>query len=75
MLRRSAAAARRRQWRVVTHVAESAAEFEMFRHGRGEMFDWLRRNQRDMTDCGQRFARATPRPGRICSARICWPFT
>jgi cytosine/adenosine deaminase-related metal-dependent hydrolase len=54
LLRRCAAAARRRQWRVVTHVAESIAEFEMFQHGRGEMFDWLRRNQRQMTDCGQR---------------------
>jgi aminodeoxyfutalosine deaminase len=24
----------------------------MFAHGRGEMFDWLRRNDRDMSDCG-----------------------
>jgi cytosine/adenosine deaminase-related metal-dependent hydrolase len=37
----------------VTHVAESVAEFEMFLHGRGEMFDWLKRNQRTMTDCGR----------------------
>ncbi len=47
-----AAAARRRRWRVVTHVAESATEFEMFTQGRGEMFDWLMRSQRDMADCG-----------------------
>ena len=25
----------------------------MFRHARGEMFDWLQRNERDMTDCGR----------------------
>ncbi|MBI3853071.1 MAG: amidohydrolase family protein [Verrucomicrobia bacterium] len=44
--------ARKRNWRLTTHVAESATEFEMFMHARGEMFDWLRRNQRDMSDCG-----------------------
>jgi len=53
LLRRSAAAARGRGWRLATHVAESALEFEMFTHARGEMFDWLRRNERDMSDCGQ----------------------
>ena len=52
LLCRTATTARRRRWRVTTHVAESATEFEMFRHARGEMFDWLRRNQRDMADCG-----------------------
>jgi cytosine/adenosine deaminase-related metal-dependent hydrolase len=52
LLRSSAAAARRRKWRLATHVAESALEFEMFARGRGEMFDWLRRSQRDMSDCG-----------------------
>ncbi len=51
LMRRTASVARKRRWRVVTHVAESATEYEMFRHGRGEMFDWLRRSQRDMTDC------------------------
>src|SRR6266516_1763479 len=40
LLRLAAAAARQRKLRVATHVAESATEFEMFRHGRGEMFDW-----------------------------------
>ena len=44
--------ARRRKWRVVTHVAESATEFQMFKHGRGEMFDCLLRSRRDMSDCG-----------------------
>jgi aminodeoxyfutalosine deaminase len=53
LLRLSAETARRRNWRVVTHVAESKDEFEMFVHGRGEMFDWLGRNGRDMSDCGQ----------------------
>ena len=52
LLRLSARAARRRRWLVTTHVAESAAEFEMFAHGRGEMFDWLQRSERPMTDCG-----------------------
>jgi len=33
-------------------VAESAEEFEMFRHARGGMFDWLARNGRDNSDCG-----------------------
>ena len=52
LLRRTAAVARERGWRTVTHVAESALEFEMFMHARGEMFDWLQRNERDMSDCG-----------------------
>jgi cytosine/adenosine deaminase-related metal-dependent hydrolase len=52
LLRLSAAAARRRRWRMAIHVAESALEFEMFTRGRGEMFDWLSRSARDMSDCG-----------------------
>jgi cytosine/adenosine deaminase-related metal-dependent hydrolase len=52
LLRAAASEARTRGWFVTTHVAESAAEFEMFLLGRGEMFDWLR-PQRDMTDCGK----------------------
>lgn len=52
LLRLSAEAARRQNWRLVTHVAESQDEFEMFAHGRGEMYDWLTRNERDMSDCG-----------------------
>lgn len=52
LMRRSGAAVRRRKLRVTTHLAESAAEFEMFMHGRGEMFAWLQRSQRDMSDCG-----------------------
>jgi cytosine/adenosine deaminase-related metal-dependent hydrolase len=52
LLQLTAAAARQRRLRVATHVAESATEFEMFRRARGEMFDWLARNHRDMSDCG-----------------------
>jgi len=52
LLRRSAAAARKHDLLIATHVAESATEVEMFQHGRGEMFAWLDRNERDMSDCG-----------------------
>ena len=52
LMRRSAETARRHEWRLSTHVAESAMEFEMFTHGRGQMFDWLQRSGRDMSDCG-----------------------
>jgi aminodeoxyfutalosine deaminase len=52
LLRLSAGLARKNKWRVCTHLAESAEEFEMFQHARGKMFDWLKRNQRDMGDCG-----------------------
>ncbi|MGO8675710.1 MAG: amidohydrolase family protein [Limisphaerales bacterium] len=52
LLRLSAAAARRRRCRIAIHVAESEPEFEMFTRRRGEMFDWLRRSERDMSDCG-----------------------
>jgi cytosine/adenosine deaminase-related metal-dependent hydrolase len=53
LLSLTAAAARRQRWRVCTHLAESALELEMFAHGRGVMFDWLRRSGRDMSDCGK----------------------
>jgi aminodeoxyfutalosine deaminase len=52
LLRLSAQTARRRKWRLTTHLAESELEFEMFARGRGEMFDWLQRGGRDMSDCG-----------------------
>ena len=52
LLRLAAEMARRRQWPLSIHVAESAQEFEMFTKGSGVMFDWLRRNDRDMSDCG-----------------------
>jgi aminodeoxyfutalosine deaminase len=52
LLRLSAETARERGWLLTTHVAESTQEFDMFQHGSGDMFDWLRRNQRGMADCG-----------------------
>jgi cytosine/adenosine deaminase-related metal-dependent hydrolase len=47
----AARAAQRRQWRLVTHVAESEQEFEMFMYRHGPMYDWLR-TRRDVSDCG-----------------------
>ncbi len=38
--------------RLTMHVAESLAEFDMYAHRRGSLFDWLK-SQRDMDDCGQ----------------------
>lgn len=44
--------ARKRQWLLVTHVAESEQEFEMFLYKHGPLYDWLK-SQRDMSDCGR----------------------
>jgi len=55
LLRQTAALARRHQWRVTMHLAESMAEYEMYAAQRGPLFDWLK-SQRDMSDC----ARLTP---------------
>jgi aminodeoxyfutalosine deaminase len=52
LLRLTAGLARKKKWRITTHIAESAEEFEMFTHARGKMFDWLKRNERDNSDCG-----------------------
>jgi len=52
LLRLTARTAQKRKWRVSIHVAESAQEFEMFAHAGGEMHDWLKRNERDNSDCG-----------------------
>jgi cytosine/adenosine deaminase-related metal-dependent hydrolase len=53
LMRISARTARQHRWRLATHLAESALEYEMFAHARGSMFDWLQRSGRDMSDCGQ----------------------
>ena len=53
LLRLSTTAAAKHGWRICTHVAESSQEFEMYTGAKGEMFDWLRRSERDMSDCGQ----------------------
>jgi cytosine/adenosine deaminase-related metal-dependent hydrolase len=52
LLQLTAKLARKKNWRVCVHVAESAQEFEMFHHARGAMHDWMRRNERDSSDCG-----------------------
>jgi cytosine/adenosine deaminase-related metal-dependent hydrolase len=39
--------------RVSMHLAESRAEFDMYCHAEGPLFDWLK-GQRSMTDCGGR---------------------
>lgn len=52
LLRLSAETARDRKWPIAVHVAESEQEYEMYSHARGEMFDWLKRNGRDNSDCG-----------------------
>ena len=52
LLRLTAGLARKKKWRITTHIAESAEEFEMFTRARGKMFDWLKRNERDNSDCG-----------------------
>ncbi len=52
LLRLSAREARERRLRITTHVAESAQEFEMFVHASGAMHAWLKRNERELGDCG-----------------------
>lgn len=52
LLRLSAERARRRGWRLTTHLAESREEFDMFMYRRGPMYEWLR-HQRPDDDCGQ----------------------
>jgi cytosine/adenosine deaminase-related metal-dependent hydrolase len=42
----------KRDWPMSIHVSESAQEFEMFTRAQGQMYEWLRRNERDMSDCG-----------------------
>jgi cytosine/adenosine deaminase-related metal-dependent hydrolase len=52
LLRLTAGLARRKKMRISTHIAESEEEFEMFLRARGKMFDWLKRNERNNSDCG-----------------------
>ena len=52
LLRLAGEISRRQNLRLVTHVAESVDEFEMYSHGKGRMFTWLSRGGRDMSDCG-----------------------
>ena len=52
LLRLASETAQKRRWPLSIHIAESIQEFEMFCRRRGPMFDWLRRNERDLSDCG-----------------------
>jgi len=52
LLELAARTSQKRKWRVSIHVAESAQEFEMFTAASGRMYDWLKRNERDNSDCG-----------------------
>jgi cytosine/adenosine deaminase-related metal-dependent hydrolase len=52
LLKLSAEAAGQYNLRLAVHVGESATELEMFNRGRGDMFRWLERSGRDMSDCG-----------------------
>ncbi|MBC8094753.1 MAG: amidohydrolase family protein [Akkermansiaceae bacterium] len=52
LIRLTSESARERHLPVSIHVSESALEFDMFMKAQGEMFDWLRRNGRDLSDCG-----------------------
>jgi aminodeoxyfutalosine deaminase len=52
LLKASASVSRQNRWPMSVHVAESLTEFDMFMHGHGEMFEWLRRNERNVSDCG-----------------------
>jgi cytosine/adenosine deaminase-related metal-dependent hydrolase len=50
LLQKAAQAAREHHWLLATHVAESEAEFDMFMHQRGPLFEWLH-GQRGAPDC------------------------
>ena len=52
LLKLCAQAVAERNWVLCTHLAESSLEFDMFASGKGEMYEWLKRSGRDMTDCG-----------------------
>ncbi len=52
LLRLSAQQTARHRWVMTTHVAESREEKQMFAHRSGDLFRWLERNERDMSDCG-----------------------
>lgn len=54
LLRHARRVAQRARWPLTMHIAESADETEMFQHAHGPLFNWLRKNGRDMSDCGAR---------------------
>lgn len=44
--------ARREKILLTTHLAESREEMEMFRHGSGPLYEFMKEIGRDMSDCG-----------------------
>jgi cytosine/adenosine deaminase-related metal-dependent hydrolase len=52
LLEKTAQVAAENEWPVSIHVAESQTELDMFKHAQGEMFEWLRKSGRDVSDCG-----------------------
>lgn len=52
LLQLTARISRQRKIPVSIHVSESIQEFEMFQSAHGRMHDWLKRNDRDNSDCG-----------------------
>src|SRR5262249_735011 len=53
LLREAIDVARRDHLRLTTHLGESSEEMEMFREGRGRLFDLLQSLGRNMEDCRQ----------------------
>lgn len=75
LLQLSAEASRHHRLPMTTHVAESEQEQEMFLKRRGEMFHWLQRNNRDMSDCGnvtpvEHMARSTALGPRVLAVHV-----
>jgi len=54
LIRMSAELAREENLLLAIHAAESDEEYRMFAEAEGPMYQWLRRNDRDMGDCGDR---------------------
>jgi cytosine/adenosine deaminase-related metal-dependent hydrolase len=53
LYRRCEEVARREKILLTTHLAESREEMEMFRHGSGPLYEFMRSIDRPMDDCGQ----------------------
>jgi cytosine/adenosine deaminase-related metal-dependent hydrolase len=51
LYRRAAQLARNYGWPLMTHVAETTEEDQMFRQGQGPMYDFFQRLGRNMSDC------------------------
>ncbi len=51
LLSKSSVLALHKGLRMCIHIAESKLEYDMFMRGRGELYNWMRRSGRDMSDC------------------------